>query len=80
MPLNDSPAPNRITCPVCGNDTEFLEVAEDVVLTTVYMQNEDGSFTPLEDNSQVLGDIKLICGECEEDLTAFHQRFSDMLF
>jgi hypothetical protein len=80
MAFNDLPAANRIVCPACGNDSEFLEIAEDVILTTLYVQNRDGSFTPVEDNSQVLGEVKLICAECEEDLTAFHQRFSDMLF
>lgn len=70
----------RITCPVCGNDEEFLEVADGVILTTRYIQNEDGSFTQDGDDSQVLGQIKLFCGECSADLTKFHQRFMEMLF
>ncbi|MEN8189395.1 MAG: hypothetical protein ABFS19_06070 [Thermodesulfobacteriota bacterium] len=80
MSFNELPPTSRIACPNCGNDSEFVEVADDVVLTTLYIQNQDGSFTPVEDNSQVLGEVKLLCGECEADLTAFHQRFSDMLF
>jgi hypothetical protein len=24
--------------------------------------------------------VKLFCGNCEEDLTTFHQRFSEMIF
>ena len=77
----DLPSPgNRIICPECGNDREFYEVAEDAIITTLYTQNDDGSFTPQEDSSQILGEIKLICGQCQKDLTMFHQRFSEMLF
>jgi len=70
----------KIACPICGNDTDFLEVADDVVLTSRYIQNPDGSFSEDGDDSQVLGEIKFICGECHADLTQFHQRFLDMLF
>jgi hypothetical protein len=81
MPIKrDRPAVPLITCPTCGNNKEFIEVAENVIITTEYTQNPDGSFTPEEDNSQILGPVRLVCGECEEDLTAFHQRFSEMLF
>ncbi|MBC8208747.1 MAG: hypothetical protein H8E79_06235 [Desulfobulbaceae bacterium] len=71
---------NRLSCPVCGNDTDFFEVADDVVITTHYTQNEDGSFSQQEDNSQILGQVRLICGECQADLSAFHDRFSEMVF
>ena len=81
MQPSDLPSPsNRIVCPECGNDEEFYEVAENVILTTLYTQNADGSFTPLEDTSQVLGQVKLLCAQCQEDLSAFQQRFSAMLF
>jgi len=70
----------RIKCPHCGNDTDFLEVADGVVLTTRYVQNEDGSFTQEGDESQILGEIKFYCGECNADLSSYHQRFLDMLF
>ncbi len=81
MQPSDLPPPvNRIVCPECGNDKEFLEIAENAVITTNYTQNEDGSFTPEEDNSQILGEIKLFCGQCGKDLSIFHQRFSEMLF
>jgi hypothetical protein len=70
----------RISCPSCGNDEEFLEVADGVILTSFYTQNEDGSFTQDGDESEILGDIKLFCGECGADLTEFHQHFLDMLF
>lgn len=81
MQPNDLPTPsNRIVCPECGNDEDFYEIAENATLTTLYTQNKDGSFTPLEDNSQVFGEIKLICGQCQKDLSMFHQRFSEMLF
>ena len=70
----------RIVCEQCGNNTEFVEIAENVQITTHYVQNPDGSFTIEEQTSQALGDVKLYCGNCEEDLTAFHQRFSEMIF
>lgn len=70
----------RIVCPECGNDGEFLEVADDVVLTTRYIQHNDGSFSQESDESQVLGEVKFYCGECGADLSQFHQRFLEMLF
>ena len=70
----------KITCPVCGNDSEFLEVAEDVVLTTRYIQNHDGSFSENGDDSQVMGEIRFLCGECHAELSQFRQRFLEMLF
>ena len=70
----------RITCPECGNDLDFFEVADEVIITTRYAQNDDASFTQIGDESQVLGDIKFFCGECNADLSNFHQRFLEMLF
>ncbi len=57
-----------------------MEVAENVIITTLYTQNHDGSFTLEEDDSQVLGALKLICAQCEADLSNFHARFAEMLF
>lgn len=76
----DHHAIGLISCPECGNDIDFYEVAENVVITTHYLQNADGSFTPEEDSSQILGPVRLVCGECQADLTQFHDRFSEMLF
>ncbi|MDF1577752.1 MAG: hypothetical protein RQ753_06510 [Desulfurivibrionaceae bacterium] len=70
----------RISCPICGNDKEFLEVADGVILTSHYIQNKDGSFTQDGDESEILGDITLFCGDCGADLTEYHQHFLDMLF
>lgn len=70
----------RIICPECGNESDFLEVADDVILTTRYIQNEDGSFSQEVDDSQVLGEIKFYCGECGTNLDQYHQRFLEMLF
>ncbi len=81
MQPKDLPAPsNRLTCPSCGNDKDFYEIAEDVTITTHYIQNLDGSFTPEEDTSQILGEIRLICGRCQEDMSSSYQHFSEMLF
>lgn len=70
----------RISCPVCGNDEDFLEVADGVILTSRYIQNDDGSFSQDSDESEIMGDIKFFCGDCGADLTEFHQHFLDMLF
>ncbi len=70
----------KINCPNCGNDKEFIEVADGVILSTHYIQNSDGSFSQDGDESQILGEIRFFCGECNTDLTQFHQYFLDMLF
>lgn len=71
---------NLLKCPYCGNDSEFFEITDDVITTTHYIQNRDGSFTISEKSSQALGDVKLFCASCEEDLSTLHQRFSEMIF
>jgi len=70
----------RISCPHCGNDTDFYEVAEEVTITTSYVQNEDGSFTVVNDRSEILGDVRFFCGECHQEISQFHDRFLQMLF
>ena len=70
----------RLICPECGNDLIFFEVADNVRITTHYIQNEDGSFTPQSDDSSIQGEVKLYCGECQTDLSRFHGRFVEMLF
>lgn len=69
-----------IKCPHCGNNSDFLEVADNVLLTTHYRQNGDGSFTQEGDESQIMGEIKLFCAECNADLSQYHGRFLEMLF
>lgn len=69
-----------ITCSNCGNDSDFFEVADGVILTSRYIQNNDGSFVQDGDESQILGEVRLFCAECNHDLTAHHQRFVEMLF
>ncbi|TKB27191.1 hypothetical protein FCL47_06590 [Desulfopila sp. IMCC35006] len=80
MRLDQPKVGNLLKCPYCGNESEFFEISDDVITTTHYIQNKDGSFTIENKNSQSLGDVKLFCGNCEEDLTSFHQRFSEMIF
>jgi predicted RNA-binding Zn-ribbon protein involved in translation (DUF1610 family) len=74
------PSTQRITCPECGNNKEFLEISDGVILTTRFMQHSDGSFSQELDDSQVLGQVKFYCGDCGADLTHFHKRFLEMLF
>ena len=74
------PSTQRITCPECSNNKEFLEVSDGVILTTRFIQNNDGSFSQEIDDSQVLGQVKFYCGDCGADLTHFHKRFLEMLF
>jgi DNA-directed RNA polymerase subunit M/transcription elongation factor TFIIS len=71
---------NRLTCPFCDNDSEFFEVAEDAIITTYYSQNKDGSFTANDQNSEILGNVRLYCGSCGENLDLYHQRFREMIF
>jgi len=71
---------SRISCSHCGNDEDFLEVANGVILTSRFIQNEDGSFSLDDDESNILGEIKFFCGDCGSNLTEFHQHFLDMLF
>lgn len=70
----------RLSCPECGNDSTFIEIATDVVITTYYQQNDDGSFTPQDNETDVLGEVSLICGKCNADMTQYHLHFQEMLF
>ncbi len=70
----------RITCHVCGNSADFVEVAENVLVTTHYVQNADGSFTPQENETEIHGEVRLLCGKCGADLTPFHGHFLEMIF
>ncbi len=70
----------RIVCPECGNDKDFVEVAENVIVTSRYFQNNDGSFTPEESDTEIQGEVKLFCGLCDTDLSLFHSSFIEMIF
>ncbi|MDW7774357.1 MAG: hypothetical protein SCH71_15835 [Desulfobulbaceae bacterium] len=70
----------RIICPECGNDRYFIEVARDVIVTTRYLQNDDGSFTPEENDTEIVGKVGLYCGECNADLTMFYNHLQEMTF
>ncbi len=70
----------KISCPRCGNSAHFVERLESVMVTTTYMQNTDGSFTPVEQNSDTAGEMAFLCGECGYDLTSFHAHFREMVF
>ncbi|GAB4338174.1 MAG: hypothetical protein Kow0089_09850 [Desulfobulbaceae bacterium] len=70
----------RIICPHCGNDRDFIEVARDVIVTTRYVQNDDGSFTPEETESEILGTVELYCSQCETDVSQFHSHLMEMIF
>jgi DNA-directed RNA polymerase subunit M/transcription elongation factor TFIIS len=70
----------RIACQQCGNANEFVEIAENVLVTTRYRQNSDGSFTPEESDTEIFGTVKFVCGVCGADLTRFHSHFLEMSF
>lgn len=70
----------RIVCQQCGNTKNFVEIAENVLVTTYYLQNSDGSFTPEDNTTEIFGEIKFACGKCGEDLTRFHSHFLEMSF
>ena len=80
VPSQSSAITNRLVCPACGNDEDFFELANDVIQTSFFKQNRDGSFTHESDVSQINGDVLLFCGACEEDLTCYHKHFREMIF
>ena len=70
----------RVTCNKCGNSDQFVEIAENVLVTTSYIQNGDGSFTPEDNDTEIYGDVKFICGKCGQDLSQYHSHFLEMSF
>lgn len=70
----------RIACEQCGNSTEFVEIAENVQITTHYVQNSDGSFTVEDNATEMLGEVRFLCGQCGADLSRFHGHFQEMSF
>ncbi len=70
----------RIICPRCGNAKNFIEVVGNTLLTTHYVQNRDGSFTPMETETEVLGEVKLYCGQCSADISEFNNHLHEMMF
>lgn len=63
----------KIVCPYCGNQEEFYEVAENALMVVHYLQNEDGTFVPLDENMEA-GAIKFYCGRCQADLSHLRDR------
>jgi hypothetical protein len=80
MPSSKPKIVNRLTCPFCDNDSEFFEIAEDALVTTYFKQNQDCSFTADDQNTEILGSVRLFCGNCGESLDDFHERFREMTF
>lgn len=70
----------RIICPACGNDRDFIEVARDVIVTTRYIQNLDGSFTPEVNDTEIGGKVGLFCGQCNADLSIFYNHLQELIF
>jgi hypothetical protein len=70
----------RIVCPACGNTSEFVEVAGNVLVTNHYRQNRDGSFSVVRNETEINGEIKMFCGRCSADLTRFHAHMQEMTF
>jgi len=71
---------NLLRCPECGNEREFVEVSGEVTTTSFYQQNPDGSFTLVDQESEQVGNSRLYCGNCEEDISALYERFAGMIF
>jgi hypothetical protein len=70
----------RISCPQCGNDSHFVEIIEQAIMTNHYQQHSDGSFTLVQDLSDTFGTVSFLCEECGEDMTQFHEHLLEMLF
>ena len=80
MPSSEPVIANRLACPFCENDNDFFEIAEDALITTYFKQNQDGSFTANDQSTEILGNVRLHCGNCGEGLDVFHDRFKEMIF
>ncbi len=80
VPGSSWQAGKHLSCPECGNDRYFTEVAHDVTIITNYVQNSDGSFTPKSDDSTINGEVRLYCAVCHADLSAYYHRFAEMIF
>jgi len=63
----------KIVCPYCGNQEEFYEVAENALMVVHYLQNEDGTFVPLDESLEA-GAVKFYCGRCQADLSHLRDR------
>ena len=70
----------RIICPRCGNAKDFVEVVNNVLVTNHYIQNSDGSFSPVQKETEITGEVKLFCGRCSADVSEFHSHFQGMIF
>ena len=64
----------KLVCPYCGNDEEFFEVAENAYVVVHFLQNEDGTFVPMEENMEITGVVKFYCGRCQADLSHLRDR------
>jgi hypothetical protein len=51
-----------------------------VTAITRYHQNIDGSFIPKENNTEILGEVYLLCGKCGTNMTGYHDHFLEMIF
>ena len=70
----------RIICSRCGNSQDFVELTQNVNMTTLYRQNNDGSFSPIENETEIQGDIMLLCSQCGANMTRYHRHLLDMIF
>lgn len=59
----------KIVCPFCGNMEEFYEIVENATFYIYYMQTENGTLEPLEEEAEVLGPVRFFCGVCHSDIT-----------
>jgi len=59
----------KIVCPYCNNSEDFYELIENANFFIYYIQNEDGSLEPVEEEVEVLGPVRFFCGRCHADLT-----------
>ena len=65
----------KLVCPYCGNQEEFYEVTENAYLMVHYLQNEDGTFVPIEEDIEVSGPVRFFCGRCQTELSHLRNKF-----
>lgn len=65
----------KIVCPYCNNSEDFYEVIENATILISYIQTSEGTLEPIEEDVEILGPVKFVCGVCNADLTEIKNRY-----
>ncbi|MCS7149913.1 MAG: hypothetical protein N2Z40_02460 [Caldimicrobium sp.] len=59
----------KLICPYCGNRDEFYEIIENATFLIHYLQTDEGTLEPVEEEAELMGPIRFYCGSCNSDLS-----------